>query len=155
MDHQIIRESIAAFIHSGKFRNINFGDEYAAIVQSLGKPECVHQRSRKDKRPSIIKYGIVEFYFVPSIRGQTLVGILFQPLLHPCPSNKMKLDAGAFGEPMNANELEKYLDYNRIEYSWNKDTLDQRTIKTKSEVVFHFVEEKDELVLLKFGKFNY
>jgi hypothetical protein len=65
--------SLLDFVLTGTFGSVTAGTTPAALETAFGKPEATDIPSRKQRQPSIWKYGDVEFHFLQPAGVLTLI----------------------------------------------------------------------------------
>ena len=106
--------------------------------------------SRKDKRPSLIKYDLTEFYFGHE-ETQTLYGIQIT-YSQPADVQKLQMDYRELVKAPGRNELKDFLNSNRIAFQEITSPYDpsDQILAIEADILFFFDEEEK---LQKFGRF--
>jgi hypothetical protein len=147
----MFKEDILAFLRSGQLSNFPMGTELKAILNELGENRgWTLPISRKDKRPALIKYGQVEFYFTAS-EFQKLSGVQIT-YTSKADSRLFILDCGELKGDLDCDVVKSYLTDNKIAFteaisSGEKDSL---LLTTEGQVDLIF---SDSNGLEKIGRF--
>ncbi len=152
-------ENLIDFLKNGEFKSAPFGIEQAQFIKKFGKSNCFLTISKKDKRISLLKYGMVEFYFKPCDRQMVLNGVMIQPNILPCKWLRYSFEALWLKTNLNYGEVLKNLSESDIAFNEGIDMLDQHIIDSEGEVRFYFHDEdksipKERFILNKIGKFE-
>lgn len=142
---------IIEFIQTGLIQEIQYGLTREELLEKMGPCECTSRRFKKDKQPSIYKYGIIEFYFgEPFVGG--LQGIIIQPNINPCREGLIKFDYGWIDNSLVYSKIIKQLKNLNVQFN-----LEEVSITTNNNVSFLFYEEsqltQQKLKLCKIGRF--
>jgi hypothetical protein len=70
-----MRVSLQSFVSSGDLGPISLGCSPEELVRCFGDPEATGGTSRKQRQPTIWKYGDVEFYFPRDDRWLEMIHI--------------------------------------------------------------------------------
>lgn len=151
-------ETVNDFLINGEFKSAPFGMDKNAFIESFEKSEDCLTVSNKDKRISLLKYGITEFYFMEPDNYEKLDGVLFQPMTHPSVNLKFKIDLQWVKDGLTYRDIRKILNNKGIDFEEKNDDIGQNIIETKSRVTFYFYDDEekilDDLELNKFGRFK-
>lgn len=134
----LVKEDILHFLSKGRFEHIPFGTELDDLVSQLGPAECTIMFSRKDPRPSVVKYDRVEFYF-SSEEPQMLKGIQVTST-QPCESLMLKMNYAGIDKNARYKEVVDVLESNGIIFreSYASSNLSAQVIAADSGVTFYF-----------------
>jgi hypothetical protein len=153
----LIKEQLKSFLKSGVLQNVDFGISRVELTDLLGETDWKHFSLKKDKYPSIYKYGRLEFYFENGDMDARLNGIMFQPIPSPADNGLLKCSYNRWRSKTDIAEAIKSLKINNIKYEerpyeWDNET---KLLFTEGQVNIFFdcQEEPGHYVLHKAGRF--
>ena len=147
----MIKEDILYFLRHGELNHIKMGMSLKEVENLLGQnPGWKVPISRKDKRPSLIKYDRTEFYFGHE-EIQALYGI---QITYSQPANiqKLQMDYQELVKAPGRNGLKDFLISNKIPFQETPSPYDpsDQILALETDILFFFDEEEE---LQKFGRF--
>ena len=147
----MIKEDILHFLRHGQLAHVKMGMSLKEVEHLLGQnPGWKVPISRKDKRPSLIKYDQTEFYFGHE-EIQALYGIQIT-YSQPASSQKLLMDYRELVKAPARNGLKDFLTSYKIPFQEKTspyDPLDQ-IFALETDILFFFDEDGK---LQKFGRF--
>lgn len=145
------KEDILHFLRHGQLAHIKMGMSLKEVENLLGQnPGWKVPISRKDKRPSLIKYDRTEFYFGHE-EIQPLYGIQIT-YSQPADVQKLQMDYRELVKAPNRNGLKDFLNSNKIPFQEITSPYDpsDQIFALESNILFFFDEDEN---LQKFGRF--
>ena len=145
------KEDILHFLRHGQLAHLKMGMSLKEVENLLGpNPGWKVPISRKDKRPSLIKYDRMEFYFGHE-ELQPLYGIQIT-YSQPASAQKLQVNYRKLINAPGRNELKDFLHSNKIPFQEITSPYDpsDQIFALESDILFFFDEEGK---LQKFGRF--
>jgi len=135
------------FLRTLKLGRIHLGQGASDVTAILGEPDFVGGASRKNRWPSVWKYGDIELLFDYRTRLINVVVINFREQKYPAGAASIQLDPWIIKGGLRLDELTRQLDEEGVDYSEvepiNPGT---RQLLVNSAITMIFSDDPDEWV---------
>jgi hypothetical protein len=135
-----VNVSLLEFLRTGQLGPVRLGMDREALRAALGEPELTGGTSRKYPRPSIWKYGSMEFFFPPQGEGLWMIFTDDFPLAGGA---GLHLEPGWLRGGLSLAEARAHLDAAGLPYTLGEPAFDAVKLTLGSGVVLHFSLEPE------------
>jgi hypothetical protein len=134
----IIEVDILDFFRTGSFGAVGFGMSRAGLKQLLGPADDIGVTSRKERYPTIFKYGDIEFYINPA--QDRLYGIQSDYFTILQGNARLQLQMHGIDSTTTLSQMKEILQSASITFSERTDQFEGKRLVTQGNVVLGFGE---------------
>ena len=134
----IVTVDILEFLRTGSFGPVGFGMSRAELKQLLGPADDVGITSRKDRYPTIFKYGDIEFYINPA--QDRLYAIHSDYFTFLQGNARLQLQMHGIDSTTTLSQMKELLQSAAITFSERVDQFEGKRLVTQGNVVLGFGE---------------
>lgn len=147
------KETLTDFLKTGTLRNVDFSFSRDKLKNIFGDTDWISFRNNRNRLPSIIKYGKIEFHFLDQSSNAPLWGIAFQFWTSEADNKNLECDYNSWNEQISLTQILEFLTAQKIQFSVTKN-FECPIIVTGSGIQIWFDENAQLQTIWKYLKNN-
>lgn len=133
-----VRVSMLDLLRTGNFAELPFGLTREGFLEKLGETEWVAFSSRRERSPSLLRYGNVEFFITPD--SHLFYGFLWEPMGEDVPqgNESLQIDPWILRAGVSRAAVEQHLHNENIAFTASERPAGVYSLLLESSVRLNF-----------------